>query len=108
MNKSQLKTGRNVIIRDISIDDLDEIDNLVEYVLDRGAIVTVHGVSKQKTAYLRSGIAGGDFDNWGKKPNGSMPPDEVLKQLSTDEKEECVELIKETQRINPIKPFKSN
>ncbi len=108
MNKSQLKTGRNVIIRDISIDDIDEIEDITQVVMENGVPVSIKGLARQRTAWLRSGLAGGDFEDWGKKPNGSIPPDEVLKQLSHSEKEECIVLIKESQHINPTKPFKSN
>jgi len=108
MNKSQLKTGRNVLIRDISIDDMDEINDITVISFEDGTPKSINGISKQRTAWLRSGLAGGDFDGWGKKANGAVPPDSVLKQLTGDERDELIALIQKEQIVNPIKPFKSN
>jgi len=106
--KTQLKTGRNVVIRDIPVDTMDEIEDMTTIVMEDGNPVSIKGIAKQRTAWLRNGLAGGEFNGWGKKANGSIPPDEVIKQLNPQEKEELVELIKGHQVINPTKPLQSN
>ena len=63
---------------------------------------TIRNVNKAQTAWIRNGLGGGDFENW--KPNGSMTPDNVIRQLSDEERAELVALIQKEQQLLPTKP----
>ena len=67
---------------------------------------TVKNINKAKTAWIREGLGGGDFEDW--KPNGGMPPDAVLKQLTIEEQVDLHKTIQIAQSINPKKPSSSS
>ena len=46
-------------------------------------------------------VGGGDFDDW--KANGAAPPDNVLRQLSSKEQDELVDIIKKSQELSKKK-----
>ena len=102
MIEKKLKSGRKLLIKELSVDTIDEIKDMVDIVMMPNGGQTIKGLSRQSTAFIRSGLGGGDFSDW--KPNGGQTPDNVLKQLSADEKEELRLLIEETQTVNPSKP----
>ena len=107
MTEKTLKSGRKVKIKDLSIDKIDElkdIPSVVFYELD--GTKTIKNVNKAKSAWLREGLGGGDFDNW--KPNGGIAPDDVLKQLTDVEQTELHKMIQISQHINPKKPSSSS
>ena len=114
MLDKKLKSGRKVVVRnDISIDKLDEIKDIPTIIFkkdEEGNEVpeTIKGLPLQKTAWVRAGLCGGDFEGWGKKPNGSIPPDLVLRQLTENEKEELIIIIQDAQFVNPKKPSSSS
>ena len=103
-----LKSGRKVKIKELSIDQVDDLNDITPICfagLGVDVARTVKNQNKGITAWIRCGLAGGDFDGW--KPNGVAPPDHVLKQLTGTERDELAELIKECQIINPKKPSSS-
>ena len=100
-----LSTKRKVILKDIEYDDMDSIKDLLRFGKEVDGYSGVYNIHKFNTAWIRNGLAGGDFDGW--KPNGVAPPDHVLKQLTGTERDELAELIKECQIINPKKPSSS-
>tara|TARA_Y100000310_G_scaffold235127_1_gene238146 strand:+ start:255 stop:584 length:330 start_codon:yes stop_codon:yes gene_type:complete len=104
-----LKSGRKVKIKELTIDQIDDINDISFLCfIGEGLDVarTIKYESKATTAWIRCGLVGGDFDNW--KPNGVAPPDHVLKQLTKLERAELVSLIQECQIINPKKPSNSD
>ena len=90
----ELSTKRKVEIAEMSIDDVDYCSDLLSISNDNGNTV-LRGMNKARTAWLRKGIAGGDFKV---KVNGNVP-DDVLKELSEDEKNELSSLIQEHQKL---------
>ena len=100
MNKKtvELSSKKKIELREMTIDEVDFCQDLAVYNYEKGNVVNISGLSKTRTAWLRRGIAGGDFDNFETGRDG-YPLDSVLKQLSEVEKNELVELIQGYQSL---------
>ena len=95
MSDVKLKSGRKVKIKELSMDQIADLNDIPDIMFDNGLVTNIKNLAKAKLAWLRCGIGGGDFDGW--KPNGVAPPDSVLRQMTEVEREELVELIKSSQ-----------
>ena len=95
----ELKSGRKVQLKEMSIDDVDFCSDIAEIIYNEaGEVSTVRGVSKSRTAWLRRGIAGGDFKEF--SLNGkSLVGDSVLRELNEVEKNELMVLIQGYQSL---------
>ena len=102
MTEVKLKSGRKVHIKELSEDQIADLKDIPEIYFIGEEERTIRNANKANLAWLRCGIGGGEFDDW--KPNGVVPPDNVLKQLTDNERLELVGLIQECQIINPKKP----
>ena len=102
MTEKKLKSGRKVQIKDLTEDQIADLKDIPEIYFIGDQERTIRNANRANLAWLRCGIGGGDFDDW--KPNGVAPPDNVLKQLSHEEKEELSGLIQICQIVNPKKP----
>ena len=102
MFDKKLKSGRKVQIKELTEDQIADLKDIPEIYFIGDQERTIRNTNKANLAWLRCGIGGGDFDDW--KPNGIAPPDNVLKQLTANERLELVGLIQECQIINPKKP----
>ena len=102
MTERKLKSGRKVQIKDLTEDQIADLEDIPEiyFIVDQER--TIRNSNKANLAWLRCGIGGGDFDDW--KPNGVAPPDNVLRQLNETERLELIGLIQECQIVNPKKP----
>ena len=105
MTEKKLSTGRKVLIKDLTEDQIADLEDIPEIYFIGDQERTIRNTNKAHLAWLRCGLGGGDFDNW--KPNGIAPPDEVIKQLSKVERAELIILIQECQIVNPKKPSSS-
>ena len=94
----ELKSKKKIELREMTIDEVDFCNDMAVMKLDNGEVSHVSGLSKSRTAWLRRGIAGGDFKNFKKDTNG-YPADSVLKQLAEEDKNELVQLIQEYQNM---------
>ena len=91
-------TGRKVKLAEMSIDDIDYCNDITTIIYsDDGEVSTVRGISKARTAWLRRGIEGGEFDNF--STNGKVVSDNVIKQLNEVEKNELMQLIQSYQQM---------
>lgn len=102
MTEVILKSKRKVKIKELSLDQVADLNDIPEIKFDNGTISTIKNLNKAKLAWLRCGIGGGDFTGW--EPNGAAPPDAVLKQLSGDEQDELIDKIKAAQELTEKKP----
>jgi len=94
-----LASGRNVKLKEMSVDDIDYCNDVAEVVYDEfGDISTVRGVSRARTAWIRRGISGGDFKSFSLDIKG-FASDEVLKELSDVERNELLEYIRDYQSL---------
>lgn len=82
----------------MSIDDIDYCSDITILNYKDGEMTNISGLAKSRTAWLRRGIAGGEFKAFKKDANG-FPIDKVLKQLTDDEKNELITLIQEYQQV---------
>ena len=98
---SKLNSGRNVKVRELSLDEIADLNDIANIIFTNGAMSGIRNLNTAKLAWLRAGLGGGDFEGW--SPNGQAPPDSVLKQLSEAERDELVEVIKNSQYITKKK-----
>lgn len=106
MLEKTLKTGRNVLIKSMSLDDIDDCKDTVRIEFEDGQAKHIGGVNKARTKWIRKGLGGGDFTDW--TPNGKDAPDSVLRQLSDEEREELHALVQEAQSVGEEIPSSSN
>jgi hypothetical protein len=93
----QLKSKRKVELKEMSIDDIDACNDMTIIKQDVNGETYVSGISKARTAWIRKGIAGGDFKSFSNK-NGVVA-DSCIKELTEEEKNEIVTLIQEYQNL---------
>ena len=107
MIEAKLKSGRMVMIKEMSLDDIDTCKDMLQVVFKEGQAQTVYGLNKQKTHWIRKGLGGGDFKDW-PLPGKVNAPDNVIKQLTDIEKDELVVMIQEKQSLGEENPSGSN
>ena len=97
--KVELSSGRKVELKEMSIDDVDFCSDIAEVFYNgNGEVSTVKGVSKSRTAWLRRGIAGGDFKSFSMNVKG-LVEDSAHKELNDTEKNELMVLIQNYQSM---------
>ena len=94
----ELSSKRKVKIKEMSIDDIDFCSDLTTLNYQDGEMKNLSGLAKSRTAWLRRGVAGGDFKAFKTDTNG-YPVDKVLKHLTDDEKNELITVIQEHQQV---------
>ncbi len=94
----ELSSKRKVELRELSVDDMDHCSDLIKLETSDNGQTIINGLNKARTAWLRRGIAGGDFKNFAKNTN-NYPSDSVIKQLSDEEKNELSLAIQEYQKL---------
>ena len=97
MTNSQLKSRRKVQIKSMTVDQMDECTDIPEVVFKNGKISTIKNSSKARTQWIRYGLGCGDFKNYQEK-NGVVV-DDVIKQMTLEEKDELMGIIQESQRL---------
>ena len=102
MTKATLVSGRKVLIKDMTIDQIDECKDIPELLYKDGITAAIKNVYKARTSWLRLGIGGGDFDDY--KEVAGKAVDHVLKQLTESEEEELLNKIQKAQRLGKKKP----
>ena len=102
MIERKLKSGRKDKIKELSIDKIDELKDIIKMRYNRDGSSVVENLNVARTAWIRAGLGGGDFTKW--KPNGVNPPDSVLKQLSDVEREELFDVIQSAQFMGEEDP----
>tara|TARA_R100000781_G_scaffold76376_1_gene47470 strand:- start:186 stop:506 length:321 start_codon:yes stop_codon:yes gene_type:complete len=105
MTEKKLSTGRKVLIKDLTEDQIADLEDIPEIYFLKDNSRTIKNANRANLAWIRCGLGGGDFKDW--KPNDVAPPDNVIKQLSKIERAELVVFIQECQIINPKKPSSS-
>ena len=79
----------------MSCDDMDNCGDLQTFGREVDGKIAVYGTNKSNTAWIRKGLAGGDF----KVEINGVVPDAVIKELTTTEKIELVQLIQEHNHL---------
>ena len=95
----ELTSGRKIELKEMSVDEVDFCQDIAEIIYNQdGEVSTVRGVSKSRTAWLRRGIAGGDFKDFSLNGKG-LVGDTVLKELNEAQKNELMSLIQGYQSL---------
>ena len=101
MTEIKLKSGKKAVIKDLSCDSIDEINEVMQFVTLPDGSSTVVGVNKHRTAWFRGTLA--RLGDW-KAKNGEVVPDEYLKTLTKQENTELFLKVQGVQVLNPKKP----
>ena len=75
-----LKSGKKVKIKELTEDQIADLRDIPEIYFIGDQERTIRNTNKANLAWLRCGLAGGDFKDW--KPNGVAPSDSVLRQFT--------------------------
>ena len=94
----ELKSKKKIELKEMGLDEVDFCNDLAVMKYENGEVSHISGLSKTRTAWLRRGIKGVDFEAFKTDANG-YPIDSVLKQLSEEEKNELVQLVQEYQSL---------
>lgn len=100
MEEYKLNSGKKVGIKDLSVDTIDTIKDMQNIVFKDGKPVTIEGTYKTRTAWIRAGL--GKLD--GNVYNGEGVPDDILKSLSEDDKDELALIVQKAQELTKKKP----
>ena len=106
MIEKKLKSGRKVKIKEISVDKIDELKDIIRMRYHKDGSSVIENLNIARTAWIRAVLGGGEFKSW--KPNGIAPPDHVLKQLSEIEREELFDVIQNCQFVGEENPSNSD
>ena len=93
--EKKLKTKRKVILKEMTIDDMDHCNDLQHICQESDGGISIYGLNKSNTAWIRKGLSGGDF----KVVINGVVPDSVIRELNETEKIELVGLIKEFNNL---------
>ena len=93
--EKKLKSKRKVILKEMSIDDMDHCNDLQHICQESDGGISIYGLNKSNTAWIRKGLSGGDF----KDVINGVVPDSVIRELNETEKIELVGLIKEYNNL---------
>ena len=93
--KKTLKTKRNVEVRQMSIDECTLCDDLQGVLMRKDGSYAAYGQNSSIVAWIRKGLVSGDFKT---KMNGTVP-DDVIRELSEEERIELASIIKEHQSL---------
>ena len=95
----ELKSGRKIQLKEMSVDDVDFCQDIAEIIYNQdGEVSTVRGVSKSRTAWIRRGLAGGDFKEFSLDIKG-FAGDSAIKEMNETEKNELMQLIQGYQSM---------
>ena len=95
----ELKSGRKIQLKEMSVDDVDFCQDIAEIIYNQdGEVSTVRGVSKSRTAWIRRGLAGGDFKDFSLDMKG-FTEDSAIKEMNETEKNELMQLIQGYQSM---------
>ena len=95
----ELKSGRKIQLKEMSVDEVDFCQDIAQIVYnEEGEVSTVRGVSKSRTAWIRRGLAGGDFKDFSLDVKG-LTEDSAIKEMNEVEKNELMQLIQGYQNM---------
>ena len=78
--KKKLKSSKEVVLKEISIYDMDSCNDLQHICQESDGGISIYGLNKSNTAWIRKGVEGSD--------------DKFIKSLTEVEKIELVGLVK--------------
>ena len=95
----ELASGRKIELKEMAVDEVDFCQDIAQIVYnEEGEVSTVRGVSKSRTAWIRRGLAGGDFKDFSLDVKG-LTEDSAIKEMNEVEKNELMQLIQGYQNM---------
>jgi hypothetical protein len=85
MKDIKLTTGKEVKIKEMSVDDMDFCNDIPEMKYDGDNLIAIKHLAKARTAWIRRGVDNAD--------------DKFIKSLTDDEKNELSVAIQDYQRL---------
>ena len=85
MKEIKLTTGKEVKIKEMSVDDMDFCNDIPEMKYDGDNLIAIKHLAKARTAWIRRGVDNAD--------------DKFIKSLTDDEKNELSVVIQDYQRL---------
>ena len=85
MKKLKIQSGKEVKIKEMSVDDIDFCNDLPQMRYENDQVVAITNLSKARTAWIRKGVDGAD--------------DKFIKKLSEEDKNELSLAVQEYQRL---------
>jgi len=85
MKDIKLTTGKEVKIKEMSVDDMDFCNDIPEMKYDGDNLIAIKHLAKARTAWIRKGVDNAD--------------DKFIKSLTDDEKNELSVAIQDYQRL---------
>ena len=85
MSKHKLSTGKEIKIKEMSVDDMDYCNDLPQVRYEGDEVVAITNLAKARTAWIRRGVEGAD--------------DSFIKSLTENEKNELSLAVHEHQRL---------
>ena len=98
MIEKKLSSGKKILIRELSINEIDELKDMLEIVFI-GDQKVLKNMSKTRTAWVRAGLGGISDGTW-KPKNGAIIPDSILRLFNDEEMNELSTVIQEVQSLN--------
>ncbi len=95
MVEKKLNSGRKVLIKEMSIDQIDECTDIPEVIFAEGSVKTIKNSSKARSQWIRYGLGGGDFKDY-KEQNGIVV-DRTIKEMTLEEKDDLMLAIQDAQ-----------
>jgi len=95
MIEKKLNSGRKVLIKEMSVDQIDECTDIPEVIFAGGSVKTIKNSSKARSQWIRYGLGGGDFKDY-KEQNGIVV-DRTIKEMTLEEKDNLMLAIQDAQ-----------
>ena len=95
MIEKKLNSGRKVLIKEMSVDQIDQCTDIPEVIFAEGSVKTIKNSSKARTQWIRYGLGGGDFKDY-KEQNGVVT-DNTIKEMTLEEKDDLMLAIQDAQ-----------
>ena len=93
--KIKLSTGKEIKIREMSIDEQDTCNDTAVIKIDKDGDTVLRDIVRARTAWLRCGLVDGKKD---------IASDKLIKSLTEDERNEASLAIKEFQEMGEENP----
>ena len=81
----KLSTGKEVKLKEMSVDDIDYCNDIPQMRYEGNEVVAITNLAKARTAWIRKGVEGAD--------------DKFIKGLTEEEKNELSLAVQEHQRL---------
>ena len=94
----KLESGRKVKLKEMSVDEIDYCTDIVVMEYENGEAKVIKNMAKARTAWIRRGVSGGDFNSFELTRKGLLS-DETIKEMNENEKVDLCLHIQDYQKL---------